>query len=95
MQAVPQIEASELTVTQILKIVPSVKRGNKTAVQQSALDLGTIAHIKNLHKRLHLSDFDAKSHTVRKGDIRAARGLRESCGDAHISHVLYLHVPVD
>ena len=61
MQAVPQIEASELTVTQILKIVPSVKRGIKKAVQQSALDLGTIAQIKNLHKRLHLSDSDAKS----------------------------------
>ena len=75
MQAVPQIEASELTVTQILKIVPRVKRGNKKPVQQSALDIGTTTQIKNLHKRLHLQESDAKSHTVRVGDIRAAWGL--------------------
>ena len=74
-EAVPQLEAPELTVAQILKIVPRVKRGNKKAVQQSALDLGTIAQIKNLHKRLHLPESDAKSHTVRVGDIRAAWGL--------------------
>ncbi|MEC7291216.1 MAG: hypothetical protein VXW22_14090, partial [Pseudomonadota bacterium] len=59
-EAAPQIEATELTVTQILKIVPRVKRSNKKAVQQSALDLGTIAQIKNLQKRLHLQESDGK-----------------------------------
>ena len=54
---------------------PRVKRGNKKAVQQPALDLGTVAQIKNLHKRLHFPESDAKSHTVRVGDIRAAWGL--------------------
>ena len=34
-----------------------------------------IAQMQNLHKRLHLTESDAKSHTVRVGDIRAARGL--------------------
>jgi len=62
-------------VTQILKIVPRVKCGNKKTVQQSALHLSTIAQMQNLHKRLHLTESDAKSHTVRVGDIRAARGL--------------------
>ena len=38
--AAPQLEAFELIVTQILKLVPWVKRGNKKAAQiSSALEL--------------------------------------------------------
>ena len=37
--AAPQLEAFELIVTQILKLVPWVKRGNKKAAQISALEL--------------------------------------------------------
>ena len=41
---------------------------------------GAIAdEAKNLHKRLHLLDSDAKSYTVRVGDIRTAWGA-VSCG---------------
>ena len=62
-------------MAQILEIVPRVKRGNKKAAQQPALDLGTVAQIKNPHRRLHPPEPGAKSHTVRVGDIRAAWGL--------------------
>ena len=65
----------QLSVKQIRSIVSKAKSGNKQAVQLSALEKGTTAQIKNLHKRLHLSDTDAKDHAARVDDITAAWGL--------------------
>ena len=65
----------QLSVKQIRTIVSKAKSGNKQAVQLSALENGTIAQIKNLHKRLHLPDTDAKDHAARVDDITAAWGL--------------------
>jgi hypothetical protein len=66
----------KLSVKQIRSIVSkAAKSGNKQAVQLSALENGTTAQIKNLHKRLHLPETDAKDHAERVDDIPAAWGL--------------------
>jgi hypothetical protein len=65
----------KLSEKQIRSIVSKAKSGNKQAVQLSALENGTTAQIKNLHKRLHLAETDAKDHAERVDDITAAWGL--------------------
>ena len=65
----------QLSMKQIRSIVSKAKSGNKQAVQLSALEKGTTAQIKNLHKRLLLSDTDAKDHAARVDNITAAWGL--------------------
>lgn len=65
----------QLSVKQIRTIVSKAKSGNKQAVQLSVLENGTTAQIKNLHKRLHLAETDAKDHAARVDDITAAWGL--------------------
>ena len=86
-EAVPQIEASgasELTVTQILEIVPRVKRGNKKTVQPSALDIGTIAQIENQHKRLHVPlGLSTPSATPCAREASALRGACERVAKMH------------